>query len=170
MFASHDYDVGTFSQIEHKIIVKNSQPINLPARKIPYALEDKVNLMVQEMLENGIIQPSVSAWNSPLVVVPKKNGKLRICLDYRKLNSVTDKPVFQIPSSTDRFDRLGGSSVFTTLDLSKGYYQIPMSPEDREKTAFSTPQGHFEFVRMPLGFRVPHQLFKELCQLFFVRK
>ena len=151
MFTHHQYDVGSFSSVFHSISVSDSTPISVPSRKVPYALEAKVNKMVEEMLKFGIIRRSVSSQNSPLVVVPKKNVDLRICLDYRKLNSVTKKPVFQIPSATEIFDRLGGSSYFSTLDLSKGYYQIMLQEADREKTAFSTSMGHFEFTRMPFG-------------------
>jgi len=103
------------------------------------------------MLQNNIIRRSNSEWNSPLVVVPKKDGDIRICLDYRKLNQITKRPIFHIPSAQEIFDRLGGNRVFSTLDLSKGYYQIPMNESDAKKTAFSTPSGHYEFIRMPFG-------------------
>jgi len=151
LFSSNQYDLGHFSSVRHSIFVSHNVPISTPSRKIPYALESKVDKMINEMLQNNIIRKSTSPWNAPLVVVPKKNGDIRICLDYRKLNSFTEKPIFHIPPATEIFDRLGGCSVFTTLDLSKGYYQIMMDESDAEKTAFSTSKGHFEFVRMPFG-------------------
>jgi len=137
--------------VSHSIDILKSQPVQFLTRRIPLALEEKVNKMVDKMLVNNIIRKSNSEWNSPLVVVPKKDGDIRICLDYRKLNQITKRPIFHIPSAQEIFDRLGGNSVFSTLDLSKGYYQIPMNPSDAEKTAFSTPNGHYEFIRMPFG-------------------
>ena len=103
------------------------------------------------MLENNIIRHSSSAFSAPIVIVPKKNGDIRMCIDYRKLNQATKRPIFHIPSAHKIFNKLGGNSYFTTLDLSKGYYQICMDEKDVHKTAFSTSQGHFEFIRMPFG-------------------
>jgi len=84
-------------------------------------------------------------------VVPKKDGEIRLCIDYRKLNALTNRPIYHIPSTQEIFDCLGGNFFFSTLDLNKGYYQVPVSLLDREKTAFSTPQGHFQFIKMPFG-------------------
>jgi len=151
LFSLHDFDIGNFSAVKHSIDIKESAPIQFLTRRVPLALEDKVSKMVEKMLQNNIIRRSNSEWNSPLVIVPKKDGDIRICLDYRKLNQITKRPIFHIPSAQEIFDRLGGNAVFSTLDLSKGYYQIPMSDEDSRKTAFSTPCGHYEFTRMPFG-------------------
>ena len=104
------------------------------------------------MLENNIIRHSSSAFSVPIVIVPKKNGDIIICIDYRKLNQATKRPIFHTPSAQEIFDKLGWNSYFTTLDLSKGYYyQICMDEKDVHKTAFSSSQGHFEFIRMPFG-------------------
>ena len=103
------------------------------------------------MLENNIIRHSSSAFSAPIVIMPKKNGDIRMCIDYQKLYQATKRPIFHIPSAQEIFDKLGGNSYFTTLDLSKGYYQICMDEKDVHKTAFSTPQGHFEFIRMTFG-------------------
>lgn len=110
------------------------------------------------MLEQNIIQPSNSPYNSPLWIVPKKidnsgTQKWRIVIDYRKLNEVTISDKFPIPNMDSILDKLGKAQYFTTLDLAKGFHQIPVRPEDRKKTAFSTPYGHFEYLRMPFGLK-----------------
>ena len=103
------------------------------------------------MLEQGVIQPSTSPWASPIILVKKKDGKYRFCVDYRKLNSVTQKDAHPLPRIDDLLDSLHGSVMFSTLDLRSGYWQINMHPDDREKTAFATPDGLWKFLRMPFG-------------------
>ena len=103
------------------------------------------------MLEQGVIQPSNSPWASPIVLVKKKDGKYRFCVDYRKLNSVTQNDAHPLPRIDDLLDSLHGSVMFSTLDLRSGYWQINMHPDDREKTAFATPDALWEFLRIPFG-------------------
>jgi len=98
---------------------------------------------MEALEKDGVITPSDSPWNAPLLVVPKKpdiNGKVkyRVCVDFRKLNQVTVGDAFPLPNITDILDQLGKSKYYTTLDLAQGYHQVPMNPTDREKTAFST--------------------------------
>jgi len=151
IFASHSFDIGTFSLIHHCIDTGTSQPFYSGTGRIPIAYESRVEEMVNDLLKHGIIEPSTSPWNAPLVVVPKAGKEIRLCVDYRKLNSLSSRPIYHIPSSDEIFDSLGGNSFFSTLDLNKGYYQVPISDLDREKTAFSTPKGHFQFTKMPFG-------------------
>ncbi len=104
------------------------------------------------MLEKEVIQPSNSPWASPIVLVRKKDGTWRFCIDFRKLNEVTIKDAFPLPQIADLVDSLSGHKYFSTLDLASGYWQVPMEESSQEKTAFVIPGGgHFEFLRMPFG-------------------
>jgi hypothetical protein len=110
------------------------------------------------MLKDKIIVPSKSKWNLPMIVVPKKmdasgKKKWRICIDFRKLNEVTIGGSYPLPNIQDILDKLGRARYFTTLDCASGYLQVPITGEDRHKTAFSTADGHFEYVRMPFGLK-----------------
>ena len=103
------------------------------------------------MLEKGVIQPSNSPWASPLVLVRKKDGTVRFCVDYRKLNAATRKDAYPIPRVDETLEMLAGSHFFTSLDLLSGYWQVQIHPDDKEKTAIATPEGLFEFNVMPFG-------------------
>ena len=106
---------------------------------------------IKELLQAGIIRHSDSPFNSPIVVVPKKNGSIRLCVDYRKLNENTVRSSSYFPDIGEIFDKLGGNEFFSTLDMQKGYYQVKMSDKSIETTAFSCHEGNFEFNRMPFG-------------------
>ena len=107
--------------------------------------------LLDDMLKKNVIQPSTSPWASPIVLVRKKDGSMRFCVDYRKVNAVTRKDAYPLPRVDDTLDTLSGSRWFTTLDLISGYWQVEVNPEDTEKTAFCTPEGLFEFKVMPFG-------------------
>ena len=103
------------------------------------------------MLQKKVIQPSTNPWASLIVLVHKKDGTLCFCVDYRKLNAVTRKDAYPLPRIDDVCLTLGSSKWFTTLDMISGYWQVEVSDQDKEKTAFSTPEGLFEFNIMPFG-------------------
>ena len=111
----------------------------------------------------GVIWESASPWASPVVLVKKKNQDLRFCVDYRRLNAVIHKDVFPIPGIDDLLDQLGGKKAFSTLVAKSEYWQIQMELNSREKTAFITQHGLFEFRVMPLGYAMPLALFKGGC-------
>jgi transposase InsO family protein len=105
------------------------------------------------MLAMNIIRPSTSPWNSPIVVVPKKDGTIRLCIDFRALNKVTQRDPYGMPAVDELRDRIAGASVFSNIDLTKCYWQFAMDPNDIEKTAFTAGRGHWEFLKMPFGLR-----------------
>jgi hypothetical protein len=106
---------------------------------------------VDKMLDLGVIQPSCSPWASPVTMVPKRDGTWRFCVDYRLLNSHTVKDKHPLPLVSDIFDSMAGSTVFSTVDMKSGFWQLPVEPDSVAKTAFVCHRGQFEFLRMPFG-------------------
>ena len=119
VFSKSKLDLGYNNSFEHRIETGSAAPIACSPRRVPVALEDKVDQLVQQLLQQKIIRPSVSPWNSPIVVVSKKNGEVRMCVDYRRLNAVTKRPIFPIPDSQQICDTLHGSKYFLQLTLAK---------------------------------------------------
>ena len=146
------------------IVTGDSHPQRIPARRMPLAVRREVAKQLRDMQKAGVIQPSVSPWSSPVVMVKKKDGTQRFCVDYRALNSVTRGDTFPLPRIDDLLDQLGNSRFFSTLDLASGYWQIRLSQSSREKTAFSVPQGLFEFQVMPFGLTNAPAVFQRLMQ------
>ena len=151
VFSVNKMDIGCCDTVEHRILTGDAPPIAINPRRMPLALQGKVDEVVDKLLQQNIIRPSHSPWNAPLVVVKKKDGDVRMCVDYRKLNAVTLRPIFPIPDATQLFDSLEGAKYFSSLDLSQGYHQVPVAEADIQKTAFTTRRGQFEFLRMPFG-------------------
>lgn len=143
--------LGQTSAATHRIETDNSCII----RRRPYRVSRSERKIIQEnvddMLKRDIIRPSSSSWSSPVVLVRKKDGSVRFCVDYRALNKITRKDVYPMPRIDDALDTLQGAQFFSSLDLRSGYWQIPMDEADKEKTAFATPDGLFEFNVMPFG-------------------
>ncbi len=104
------------------------------------------------MLDLGVIEESHSDWASPIMLVPKTDGSVRFCVDYRKVNDMSKFDAYPMPRVDELLDRLGAACFYSTLDLTKGYWQIPLSPLSKEKTAFTTPFGLHQFVTLPFGF------------------
>ena len=121
------------------------------------------------MLEKDVIQPSSSPWASPIVLVQKKDGSTRFCIDYRKVNTVTRKDAYPMPRVDDTLDTLAGAKWFSTLDLISGYWQVEVNPKDREKTAFCTPEGLFEFKVIPFGLCNAPATFQRLMDMVLAR-
>ena len=150
-FAGHDLDLGCFPQVQHKINTGTSPPFKQKMRRTPLGFEEEEEKHLQKMLDVGVIEPSCAEWASPPVLIRKRDGTVRYCVDFRRLNSITIKDAFPLPLIEDCLDSLAGSVYFSTLDMASGYYQIEIAPEDREKTAFITKYGLFHHTRMAFG-------------------
>ena len=155
---------------EHAIPTPTIDPtrgINTKPYRIPEVHREEVQKQTEQMLRDGIIAPSVSPWNSPILVVPKKadasgKKKWRIVVDFRKLNEVTIGDSFPIPVISEILDTLGNSKYFSTIDCASGFLQVPVKLADQAKTAFSTREGHFQYKRMPFGLKGAPATFQRL--------
>ncbi|UYV64395.1 K02A2.6-like [Cordylochernes scorpioides] len=151
MFTAPDEYKGRTHLVKHQIRTTS----DIPIRKNPYRVSLKerkiISDQINSMLKNGIISHSSSPWASPIILVKKKNGTFRFCVDYRNLNSVTVKDQYPLPRIDDCFDSLHGARYFTSLDLCSGYWQVEVEEQDREKTAFITPDGLYQFNVLPFG-------------------
>ena len=165
VFSSGPEDIGLTDAVEHTIDTGDSRPIRLPPRRLPIAKQQCEAEEVSKMLKRGVIEPSSSPWASPVVLVTKKDGSTRFCVDYRKLNDVTRKDAYPLPRIDDTLDALKGSMYFSTLDLYSGYWQVKMDEADKVKTAFITRQGLFQFCTMPFGLCNAPATFERLMEL-----
>ena len=139
------------SAVRHDIDVGDSQPIAQRPYVMGFNQKQITDEHTQKMLEQEVIEPSRSPWASPVVLAPKPNGGVRFCIDFRKLNAVTKKDVYPLPRMTDLLDAMQGAQFFSTLDLLSGYWQIPLSERAKEKTAFITSTGLYQWKVMPFG-------------------
>ncbi|GBL77859.1 Retrovirus-related Pol polyprotein from transposon 297, partial [Araneus ventricosus] len=151
LFSTSDSDVGRCNMTQHRINTGNHPPIKQYPRRLPLAKKEEAERLVKEMVDNGIIEESSGPWASPIVLVKKKDGSTRFCVDYRKFNEITIKDSYPLPRIDDTLDALNGSQWFSTLDLKSGYWQVEIQHEDKEKTAFTTGQGLWQFKVMPFG-------------------
>ena len=151
LFALDSSELSCTSTVTHKVDTGEHPPVKQVPRQVPFALRGKVCQLVQEMLEQGVIKPSSSPWANPIVLVTKKDGSTRFCMDYRRLNSLTKIDVHPLPQIDDSHDLLAETQFFSSLDLASGYWQVGMEKESREKMAFTTHAGLYEFTEMPFG-------------------
>jgi len=156
--------LGRTNIVKHRIETTNVTPIKQHARRFPIHQRDEGNKIVEEMLDADIIEPSNSPWSSPVVLVKKKDGSLRFCVDYRKLNAVSIKDSYPLPRIDDSLDALAGAKCFSTLDLASGYWQVGMTEEAQQKSAFVTQSGLYQFKCMPFGLCNAPSTFERLME------
>ncbi|UYV64787.1 hypothetical protein LAZ67_3001966, partial [Cordylochernes scorpioides] len=151
IFDKNNEPVKQTSLAKHKIETGNHQPIKHRPYRVSPTERQAIQTEVDKMLDAGIIRHSESPWSSPVILVKKKDGNWRFCVDYRRLNKVTKKDVYPLPRIDDTLDSLKGAKFYSSMDLRSGYWQIEVDEADREKTAFITPDGLYEFLVMPFG-------------------
>lgn len=167
VFSQGEGDVGCTSLIQHEIPLLDETPVRQRYRRLPPSQYDQVKAHIQDLLDRDIVQVSCSPYSAPIVVVQKKDGSIRLCVDYRQLNAKTRKDAYPLPRIEESLDALAGARLFSTLDLTAGYNQIPMAEKDKQKTAFCTPFGLFEFNRMPFGLCNSPSTFQRLMERIF---
>eukprot|EP00731_Ephydatia_muelleri_P034765 Em0075g18a len=145
VFAESNDELGRNNMVKQSVDTGNNPPIRQQFRRMPPFRREQARKLIEDMLKREIVQPSSSPWASPVVIATKKDGSLCFCVDYRKLNSITRKDAYPLPRIDDSLDALNGSKWFSTLDLICGYWQVEMDENDRQKTAFCTQEGLFEF-------------------------
>ena len=137
--------------IQHRINTGDHAPIRQKMRRLGPVRDEITEAELTKLRENGVVVPSNSPWRSPVVLVKKKNGEVRFCIDFRLLNDCTEKDSYPLPRIDSTLEALAGSRWFCTMDLTSGFWQIPLHKDDRHKTAFATKSGLFEFTVMPFG-------------------
>ena len=143
--------LGRTDMVLHTINTADAIPFKIPYRRLPLKKKLMAEKEIAEQLRLGVILPSTSPWSSPIQMVTKKDGSIRFCIDYRKLNGCTKKNSYPLPRIDETIDSLGGNQWFCTLDLQSGYWQVGMKEEDQEKTAFSSHVGLFQYNVMPFS-------------------
>ena len=168
VFSKDEFDMGRTSIVQHEIpLVEGTQPIKQKAYRYGPNQEKEIEQQVQNLLKKDLIEPGSGAWRSPVVLARKKDGTWRFCVDYRKINSVTQRDVYPIPRIDESLDALGGSQWFTTLDLLTGYWQVELSEDAREKSAFVTRSGLWQFKVLPFGLTSAPATFERLMETIF---
>ncbi|XP_026741885.1 uncharacterized protein LOC113503939 [Trichoplusia ni] len=165
IFYSEKIPLSFSNEVKHHIRTVNEDPIFIRPYRQPHVINEEINRQVDKMLKDNIIKESHSPWSAPVHLVPKKldatnERKYRLVIDFRKLNEITIDDKYPLPNINDLFDKLGKSCYFSTLDLASGYHQLEMAEEDKQKTAFSTQAGHYEFTRMPFGLKTAPATFQ----------
>jgi len=158
-FALEDGERGETDVVMMEI---EAQPKRQSVRHTPFAARQEIAKQLREVQTQNVITPSDSPWASPVVLVRKKDGSLRFCIDYQSLNSATKSDTFPLPRIDDLLDQLGDAKYFSTLDLAAGYWQVQMDPTSQEKTAFTTYQGFYEFNVMPFSLKNAPAVFQHL--------
>jgi Reverse transcriptase (RNA-dependent DNA polymerase) len=154
--------------VDHAIsLIPDHKPVNLRSYRYSYFQKLEIEKIIEELLQKAFIQPSSSSFASPMLLVKKKDGSWRMCIDYKQLNTNTIKNKYPISIIDDLLYELGGAKYFSKIDLRSGYHQNRMKEEDKYKTAFRTHSGHFEFNVMPFGLTNAPATFQSLMNEVF---
>ena len=151
IFSESDQDIGLTDVLSHRIDTGSARPIRQPLRRFPPAHVEAISKEVDKLLAQGVIEPASSPWASNVVLVRKKDGSYRCCIDYRQLNNVTIKDAYPVPRTDSCLDAMSGAGWFTTIDIPSAYHQVFVAPEDMDKTAFICPRGMYRYRTMPFG-------------------
>ena len=155
-------------ELEFEIeLLPGSAPVSIPPYRMAPTELKELKVQLQDLVDKGFIRPSVSPWGAPVLFVKKKDGTLRLCIDYRQLNKITIKNKYPLPRIDDLFDQLRGASVFSKIDLRSGYHQLKIKETDVPKSAFRTRYGHYEFLVMPFGLTNAPAAFMDLMNRVF---
>ena len=164
-FSKNDDDMGHTELVTHSIPTKpGTRPIRQPVRRLGPEKEREVEKQTRELLEKGLIEPARSGWSSPVVLVKRKDGRWRFCIDYRRLNAVTEPDVFPLPRIDESLEALAGSQYFSTLDLLSGYWQVPLDEDAKEKSSFITRGGLWQWKVLPFGLTSAPATFQRLME------
>ena len=158
---------STDPNLEMKLVLKHDQPISYRARRISYSDREKLKVIISDLLKEGVIRPSRSPYSSPIVLVRKKTGDIRLCVDYRELNKITVKDNFPAPLIDDQIDKLKNKKYFSHLDLKNGFHHVRMNEKSIPFTSFVTPLGQFEYLKMPFGLANAPKVFSRFTQQIF---
>ncbi|KAJ8028019.1 hypothetical protein HOLleu_30140 [Holothuria leucospilota] len=164
VFCCEGEPLGKTGVVKHVIDTGNAHPVRQAPRRLPYHHKLQAQIEVENMLEQGVISPSKSAWASPVVLVRKKDGTIRFCVDYCKLNDLTIKDAFPLPRIDDSLDTLSGAKWFSVFDLRSGYWQVEVDPADKNKAAFTSGTGLYEFSVMAFGLCNAPSTFQRLME------
>ena len=168
IFSTGPNDLGCTDLVRHHINTGDAAPIRQPPRRLPLAKKEEADKAILDMQKQNVIEPSSSPWSLPIVLVNKKDGSTRFCVDYRKGNEVAHKDSYPLPRIDDTIEALAGSKWFSTLDLKSGYWQVLLSDKAKEKTAFSSGGGLWQFTVMPFGLCNAPATFERLMEQVLV--
>ena len=164
LFATSDADLGRTSLVTHDIDTGDAAPIRQPPRRVPFMMQPELDKEMSRMLEQRVVEPGQSPWASPVVLVRKKDGSIRFCVDYRRLNAVTRFDAYPLPRIDETIESLSGAKFFATLDMISGYWQVGLTEEARLKSAFTVRGGLYLWNVMPFGLCNAPSTFERLME------